>query len=103
MHCTIFVKVDYIKFFIFRAISHNLAVPTCHQHSRLMFNNYYQTLHLAKLIPSSYDMVIFAKLVLFDISKKLSIVSPNPNAEHVSSMAFQTIAAIGHDREIVSQ
>jgi len=47
-----------------------------------MFNNYYQTLHLAKLIPSSYDMVIFAKLV--DISKKLSIVSPNPNAEHVN-------------------
>ena len=59
-------------------------MPTCHQHSRLMFNNYYQTLHLAKLIPSSYDMVIFAKLVLFDISKKLSIVSPNPNAEHVN-------------------
>ena len=29
-------------------------------------------------------MVIFAKLVLFDISKKLSIVNPNPNAEHVN-------------------
>ena len=90
MHCTIFAKVDYIKFlffyfFLFLEQCHSLAVSACHQYSRPLFNNNENlTLHFAKLIPSSYDMVIFAKLVHFNISKKLSIVSPSPNAEHLN-------------------
>lgn len=33
-------------------------------------------------------MVIYARLVHFNMSKKLSIVSPSPNAEHVNQDYF---------------
>ena len=39
-----------------------------------------------KVIPSSYNMVIFVKLVLLNIPNKSSIFSGSPNAELVSQI-----------------